>query len=465
MSDTFDYSGDFSGFEEFGSDDAGDSVGYEPEHRLPGGAALAVVDSDPAVTEYLTGLFTGAVDSASSLLELESQIGLSSLVVILGPSCSGAADLAMIEAWGRSHPNVATVLVTAELTTQLLQKALRAGVKDVLSAPIDHELLIETVERVAEGLPSAEQLVAGDPTSDGGLGALGGIEDDGELARVISVFSTKGGSGKSVAATNLGVVLARRSSKPVVLIDGHMQFGDVAVMLKLQPQHTAIDAVSQIDHLDAGMIADLMTVHEPSGLLVLPAPMEPTFADQISGPQVAQLIELVRPMAGHILIDLPAIFNEVVLSVIEVSDEIILVAGLDIPNIKNVKIGLRTLSLLNVPKESLHLVLNRADSKVKLDVSEVERTLGVAAAAHVPSDVVVPISVNKGSPVVISAPEVRCGSGLRAVGGPVPRRGQGRSRGGARSTQVLRLTRPEDPSSKKSPVQRRSERRCPSING
>ena len=80
-------------------------------------------------------------------------------------------------------------------------------------------------------------------------------------------------------------------------------------------------------------------------------------------------------------------------------------AGLDIPNIKNVKIGLSTLQLLSVPKERLHLVLNRADSKVKLNVSEVERTLGVTAAAHVPSDVVVPISVNKGSPVVISAPK------------------------------------------------------------
>ncbi|MEL7157355.1 MAG: response regulator receiver protein, partial [Actinomycetota bacterium] len=91
--------------------------------------------------------------------------------------------------------------------------------------------------------------------------------------------------------------------------------------------------------------------------------------------------------------------------IVECSDEIILVAGLDIPNIKNVKIGLSTLSLLSVPTEKLHLVLNRADSKVKLDVGEVEKTLRVAAVAHVPSDVLVPISVNKGSPVVLSAPK------------------------------------------------------------
>jgi pilus assembly protein CpaE len=176
-------------------------------------------------------------------------------------------------------------------------------------------------------------------------------------------------------------------------------------MLKLHPEATVVDAVSQIDSLDPDMLESMMTVHEPTGLKVLAAPTEPTFADQITGQQMARLIELVRTFAGHVIIDLPAIFNDVVLNVLESSDQIILVAGLDIPNIKNVKIGLSTLSLLNVPEENIHIVLNRSDSKVKLDLAEVERTLGVIAAAHVPSDIVVPISVNKGSPVVLSAPK------------------------------------------------------------
>lgn len=391
---------DFLNFDTIETETAADAQQqYEPEHRLAGGAALAVVDSDQAVSDYLAGLFEGKVDTASSLAEMETKLGLSSVVIVLGPSCSEPADLSVIERWGRTYPNVATVLVTPELSTQLLHKALRAGVKDVLSAPIDQDLLIETIDRVAQGLPSAEQLVTSSDTPD--LEPL----DEEERGRVISVFSTKGGSGKSVTATNLGIVLARRSAKPVVLIDGHMQFGDVAVMLKLQPQHTVIDAIAQLDDLDSSLIERFMTVHEPSGLNVLPAPLEPTFADQISGEQVSALIEAVRGFAGHVIVDLPSIFNEVVLSVLEGSDEIVLVAGLDIPNIKNVKIGLSTLQLLSVPKERLHLVLNRADSKVKLNVSEVERTLSVAAAAHVPSDVVVPISVNKGSPVVISAPK------------------------------------------------------------
>jgi len=390
---------DFSSFEGLDTSPGFEENSFETEHRLAAGAGVAVVDSDQAVRDYLVGLFEGSVDTAATLEELEPRLEGGACVVVLGPSCARQEDFDTVAAWGKRYPNVAAVLVTSELTTQLLHKALRVGVKDVISAPIDQDQLIGTVDRIAENLPSADQLVS---FSAGG----GSIDDEpGELGQVITVFSTKGGSGKSVTATNLAVVLARRSPKPVVLIDGHLQFGDVAVMLKLHPESTVVDAVSQIDVLDPDMLESMMTVHEPTGLKVLAAPAEPTFADQITGAQMARLIEMVRTFAGHVIVDLPSIFNDVVLNVIEATDQIVLVAGLDIPNIKNVKIGLSTLALLNTPNENIHIVLNRADSKVKLDLAEVERTLGVVAAAHVPSDVVVPISVNKGSPVVLSAPK------------------------------------------------------------
>jgi pilus assembly protein CpaE len=267
-----------------------------------------------------------------------------------------------------------------------------------MPAPIDADNLNDTIQRVGQMIP-APSIPTPTPTAPTGGG------DNNNNGRVLAVFSTKGGSGKSVTATNMAVTLARESSQPVVLLDGHLQFGDVSVMLKLQPQHSVMDAIGRLDSLDSAMIQSLLTVHEPTGLFVLPAPLEPTFADRVTGEQVAALVECLRQFAGHVVIDLPAIFNEVVLSIIEASDDIMLVAELDVPNIKNVKIGLSTLELLNIPKDRLHLVLNRANSKVKLNVAEVERTLGVAAVARVPSDVVVPISVNKGSPVVLSSPK------------------------------------------------------------
>ncbi len=392
----------FGDFDESGSSDTviAAPVEVDSDMRLPNGAALAVVDADQAVRDYLASQLGEGVATVASLTELEQRLGLGPVVVVLGPSCVDPTDLALVERWSRTNPEVGCVLVTSELTTALLHTALRAGVKDVIPAPIDQMQLVDTVGRVAEGL----SVMRAAPV----LGALPGgdlLEPmEGDPGEVISVFSTKGGSGKSVTATNLACALTKLSDRPVALIDGHLQFGDVAVMLKLQPQHTIVDAVSQIDKLDASMLQQLMTVHQPTGLMVLPAPLEPTFADQITGEQMVRLIELLRTFVGHVVIDLPAIFNDVVISMLEASNDIVLVAGLDIPNIKNVKIGLSTLSLLNIPKEHLHLVLNRADSRVKLDVGEVERTLQIRAAAHVPSDVVVPISVNRGSPVVLSAP-------------------------------------------------------------
>lgn len=393
---------DFSSFELDDFSSFNDEPAPTEEPAGLGAAMVAVVDVDLAVRDYLATQLGDDVIKVASLAELEARIGMHPMVAVLGPSCITPADFALVEQWGRTHPEVGTILVTSELSTELLQTALRSGVRDVLSAPIDQMQFVETVSRIGETLHMAPTPGSNEPSTPDVADALAAGEED--PGRIISVFSTKGGSGKSVMAVNLAVTLAENSDRPVVLIDGHLQFGDVSVMLKLAPHHTVVDAVSQLDRLDPSMVASLLTDHAESKLKVLPAPMEPSFADQITGDQMVKLINIVRQYAGFVVIDLPAFFNETVLGIIENSDEVILVAGLDIPNIKNVKIGLSTLNLLNVPREKMHLVLNRADSKVKLDVGEVEKTLGVSAAARIPSDVVVPISVNKGHPVVLSAP-------------------------------------------------------------
>ena len=136
------------------------------------------------------------------------------------------------------------------------------------------------------------------------------IEGDGELGRVVMVFSTKGGSGKSVIASNLAVLLAQRSEKPVVLVDADLQFGDVAVMLKLTPQHTIVDAVGSLDRMDQTMLRSLLTEHSPEGLLVLAAPLEPAFADQVGMTRTVddiylEIVEFDIPHRGvnrHILL-------------------------------------------------------------------------------------------------------------------------------------------------------------------
>ncbi len=358
-------------------------------------AAVAVVAADQAVRARLAMLVGAGTSAYGTLDELASALDGGPVVAVLGPNFVDAIELVAVEQLLAARREVVAVMVTDELSTDLLQRALRAGVKDVLQSPVEALDLQAAVERVARTIAPVSAPTT--PTSDLSI-------EPGELGRVVMVFSTKGGSGKSVIASNLAVLLAQRSEKPVVLVDADLQFGDVAVMLKLSPQHTIVDAVGSLDRLDATLLRELLIEHSPEGLLVLPAPLEPAFADQIGAAEMVRIVETLRTFAGFVVIDTPAYFNDVVLGLIEISDDVLLVAGMDIPNIKNVKIGLQTLRLLNTPMEKLRLILNRANSKVRLDASEVERTLGVKAEALIPSDIVVPQAVNRGEPVVYSAP-------------------------------------------------------------
>ncbi|MCU1461443.1 MAG: hypothetical protein JWO37_1518 [Acidimicrobiales bacterium] len=361
--------------------------------------SVAVVDDDPKLRTRLAMQLGTGVRSASfpsiDLLE-ERFVAGDPLVVVFGPSFATTEGLKDVERLTRQRPEIGAILVVEELSTQALQQALRAGVKDVLAAPADSGQLTESVTRVAETLNALPSRSAPAPAM---------VEAPAELGRVITVFSTKGGAGKSVVASNLAVALARKTAGQVVLVDADLQFGDVAVMLKLTPQHTIVEAVSAMDRLDPQLLQSLLIRHEPSGVLVLPAPLEPAFADQVSASDMNTIVSLLKTFCAYVVIDTPAHFNEVVLGLLEDSDDIVLIAGMDIPNIKNVKLGLQTLRLLNIPVSKLKLILNRANSKAKLDVGEVERTLGIKADALIPSDVAVPQSVNKGVPVLIDSPK------------------------------------------------------------
>lgn len=351
---------------------------------------VIVVEPDVVARRGLVGQLPGAVE-VESVDELAQRLNGPS-VVLLGPSLGNADGVAEAAPLLSERPAVGAVLVTETLTTDLLQSALRAGFRDVITAPVDAAQLTDTVGRVGGTLPGVTL-----PTATV-------TDEDGERGRMVTVFSTKGGAGKSVLATNVAVSLAQKATGPVVLVDADLQFGDVAVMLKLAPRHTVVDAVNSLDKLDPALLRSLLVEHRPSGLLVLAAPLEPAFADQIDSAQMTKVIEMLREVAEYVVVDTPAYFNDVVLGLIEEADDVLILAGMDIPNIKNVRIGLQTLRLLNTPMNKIKLVLNRANSKVKLDVTEVERTLQVKAETRIPSDVAVPQSVNKGVPIVMDAP-------------------------------------------------------------
>jgi pilus assembly protein CpaE len=221
----------------------------------------------------------------------------------------------------------------------------------------------------------------------------------------VSVFSTKGGVGKTCIAINVAAAMAKRSAEPVVLVDGDLQFGDVSVMLGLPSANTVLDAAAAVQYGDLELAQTLTSKDPTTGLLVLPAPLESMPPDALLPGEMVNICAALQAIAGHVVIDLPSVFNDYVLAIIEASDEVLLVGSMDIPSIKNLKIGMQQLDLQAIAGPKLKLVLNHANAKVKLDVKEIERVLGLSANFPVPDDIAVPISVNAGRPVVVAEPK------------------------------------------------------------
>ena len=323
-------------------------------------------------------------------------------VVLFGASLANAGGFDSVQRLTRAFPEVGVVLLTEELTLPLLQSALRAGVRDALMIDAGEAQTRQAIERVGDALWAT-------------VSRAEAAADTHQLGKVIVAFSTKGGVGKSVVATNTSVVLATHAPGRVALVDCDLQFGDVAVLLGIPPLHTTTDAAGAIEGADAQLMEGLLATHEASSLRVLCAPVEPSAGDQITAEEMTGIIRMLRRMFDWIVVDMPPHFDDVVLALIEEADHVLLVASMDIPSIKNLKVGIQTLDLLSLAGGKLKLVLNRANARVHLDVSDVERALGVAAEFRIPSDISIPQAVNRGVPVVLDKPRAPAALALRGI--------------------------------------------------
>lgn len=315
-------------------------------------------------------------------------------VVVLGPTIAIDTALDVGRQLASLTPPVCTILVAKLVTTELLRMALRAGLRDVLSASDQTYGEVARSVREAHDAALTRTPAAGD----------GERPDAARMARVITVFSTKGGVGKSVLATNLGVALALDPQRKVVLVDLDLESGDVGIMLNIKPAHTILDAAQAVDRLDVEMLKGLLVRHE-SGLQTLLAPVRPEDAEMVTAARVGRIIDLVRQVADIVVIDTPGAMSELVLTAVDKSDTVLAVSTMDMPSVKNMRVALQKLDQLGYRNGLIRLTLNRADSKVLMEVSDVEEALGSTVSARIPSDRLVPRSVNKGVPIVTDQPK------------------------------------------------------------
>ena len=379
---------------------------------------LLVVDKDEDFVGSAKELFEGRLPVARSLEEAAQVMGGGELrIMLLGPSYSNQESMEQVRTIHNQDPALILLMVTETVTADLLRAGMRSGVSDVLEAPLTEEKIEAAIEQFAHDVLKRHTATKADSAPS-------------DRGRIVTVTSAKGGSGKTVVATNVALVLNRLPDTKVVLVDADLQFGDVCLLLQLEPRFTMVNAAHELHRLDSEMLDSLLTEH-PSGLKVLAAPLEPAFADDITTAGLMQMLDVLAESYDYVVVDTASMLDELILSLIEKADDVLMVVDMDLPSVKNAKLALETLRLLKFSTANVKLVMNRSNSKAKLETKEIESALKMGIDAAVPSDAGVPNSVNEGRPVVEGDPKSKVAKGFESVAeliaGKVP---EGTAKGG-----------------------------------
>jgi pilus assembly protein CpaE len=324
--------------------------------------------------------------AAAGEAQLVSSAELADVVVHLAAGNPRAELISL-----RRRVQAPVVLLVGAGTADLLDAELEGGPVDVLVRPQPPGAVVFAARRaaVAAARRRAEQ-------PDG---------------RVVTVFSPKGGAGKSVVSSNLATLFAERGRR-TLLVDCDLQFGDAAIMLGLEPQRTLHDLLAVPGPVQPERIGDCAIRHR-SGLDVLAAPLDPEEAESIADEQIGELLAAARGAYDEVVVDTMPFFHGAVLSAVDRSDEVLVVCTPDVPTLKNVRLALQTLDLLGVDRDRVRVVLNRASARVGYRAAQVAAALEREVEIELPEDEAVAVAVNQGS----SVGECRAGSPFaRAIG-------------------------------------------------
>ncbi len=298
-------------------------------------------------------------------------------------------------------PETGVIIMSVQGEKEYLKKAMIAGAREYIVKPFSSEDLIQTILRTYE-LQNRRK-------------SLGKVQDHQINTRIFTVFSTKGGVGKTTIASNLAVAMARTTKKRVALIDLDLQFGDIAVMLNLSIKNTIYDLVKDLKDMDSDIVEDYLVTHF-SGVSVLPAPAKPEYSEFIDAKHVEKILNLLIGSYHYIIIDAAASFNETVLTALDMSERILCVSTLDLPTIKNMKVGLDLMDSLKYPHEKIHIVLNKASEQFGVKYKEFEQTIGHPVWAYIPEDSQTVItSANKGLPFVMTRSETKVARAIYSI--------------------------------------------------
>jgi pilus assembly protein CpaE len=292
------------------------------------------------------------------------------------------------------------VILSVQGDPNYMRRAMLAGARDFLTKPPMADELISAVRRAGEmaHLERAKSVQVVAPSTSSAKPSFGTGLTDG---RIIMVYSPKGGTGVTTLAVNLAITLNNDETK-AVLVDGNLQFGDVAVFLNEQGKNTILDLAPRADELEPEIVESVLIKHASSGLRILAAPSKPEHSDHVNSDQFSKLLKYLSQVYAYVIVDTAHLLNDITLSALDVSDLVVLVVTQDIPAIKNARLFLDLLGTLGVNRNHICFVMNRYDKRITITPEKVGENLKQEVVGVIPLDerIVIP-SVNRGVPFMI----------------------------------------------------------------
>ena len=332
-------------------------------------------------------------------------------VLIAGPSLGTKAGLSRLQLIHDEIPAMSLVLAFAKRPEAQLRDIVRVGAMDLLQLPVPDRSLHTALER-AVALSRPHPAEASAPTA---------AQPPASTGTVFTVASATGGCGKTFYATNLAYFLHQHTGKRTCIIDLDLQFGEVSTALRLRPRFTISDALAREEADDSSLrdhFEEFVVVHD-SGVHVLAAPKDPSDADRIHPTDVTRVIEAARARYDYVVVDTPAALTEIVLAAFDLSNQLYVMATLDLPSVRNMGVFLNTLDKLKIPSDNVKLILNKAERDVGIEIDQIQKLFPQGFSSVLPYAREVSKSVNVGTPILAFAPgaEVsrRLASGMAAL--------------------------------------------------
>lgn len=341
----------------------------------------------------------GAAKSGKEALELTWELAPD--VVLMDINMPDMDGIAATEAIHQKMPFVQVIILSVQGDPNYMRRAMLAGARDFLTKPPMGDELTSAIRRAGEMAFQERAKSAHIPAASAPGLQMPVPQMTISQGKVITVYSPKGGTGRTTVAVNLAIALHNEETRTVI-VDGNLQFGDVAVFLNEQGKNSIVDIAPRVDELDPDIVDGIMVRHAASGVHVLAAPVRPEQAESVTGEQFSKLLNYLRQMYAYIIVDTPSLLNDVTLAAIDTSEIIVLLTTQDIPTIKNVRLFLDVLNSLGIQRDRILFAMNRYDKRIAITPEKIGENLKQPIVAVIPLDerTVIP-AVNRGVPFMV----------------------------------------------------------------